>query len=528
MATRVEISKRLLLVNSASTVVRRLLSIGVLFWMHQHLIRNIPVSEYALLPVVMGLVAFTPVLTTVISGGLGRFLTEAYARGDERRVTEITSTMTPALVGMAGALLGAGGLFAWKIGAIIDVQPEHVPMAQRMLVVLIFAASLRVAFAPYVLGFYIRQRFVHRDLIGFSAELLRIGLLLYLLTQHETRVEWVALSTFIAGLYELGVVLVLSRRLVPALRFRWSAMRRDVVRPILSFGSWTVAGQTTMFIREMADPLILNQLGTPADVATFHLGSQPDRTLRRTLFSATAIAQPAATAMVATGQDERLRRTWFRLSRYGLWVMLGIAVPLVVFRDEFFRLYLGDKFEVGRDASLVLALLLARLVVVFPNSGTGLVTVARAQVKPVALRTLGLEVVNIALTLVLVGAFRMGSVGAALATFVVAMVGHPLLLWTIGLRLTGSRLSDWFASAIVPGLIPTFAGLPVWIALHGLVGPTTWLGLAACGVAGLVAYLAALALCLRPEDRDDAGALLRRTGVGRLIPFPAARRRPAA
>jgi hypothetical protein len=50
MGSRVPISKKILLINSAGTVVRRLLSIGVLFWMHQHLIRSIPSEEYVLLP----------------------------------------------------------------------------------------------------------------------------------------------------------------------------------------------------------------------------------------------------------------------------------------------------------------------------------------------------------------------------------------------------------------------------------------------------------------------------------------------
>jgi len=261
-------------------------------------------------------------------------------------------------------------------------------------------------------------------------------------------------------------------------------------------------------VREMADPLILNRLAMPSDVVAFNLGAQIDRQARRTLLGTIAVAQPATTAMVATDQMERLRRIWFRLCRYSLWVMLAVAVPFIVLREEFFELYLREKFEANREAPLVLALLLGRYLAVFPNAAIGLVTVARAKVRASSLQAIGLEVTNLLLTLTLVGVCQMGAVGAALSTFVVAMVLHPLLVWRLGLRLTGSRFGEWFRVSVLPGVLPCLVTAPLWLFLRHAIEPQSWGSLALCGVAGWSAYAVITLLLTDPDERRDLRKIL--------------------
>src|SRR5690606_15222238 len=111
MAQRVPISKRLLLINSSSSFATNLLNISVLVWLQQHLIKRIEPAEYAIYPLLMAVLLFVPLLSTLMIGGVGRFVTEAYARGDERRVTQIVSTLLGPLAGVALLLLIGGGAF---------------------------------------------------------------------------------------------------------------------------------------------------------------------------------------------------------------------------------------------------------------------------------------------------------------------------------------------------------------------------------------------------------------------------------
>jgi len=126
MTTKIEISKRLVLINSASSVVAKVLNVCVLVWLYQYLLRRISPEEYALYPVLMGVMAFAPLLTLILTSGLGRYIVDAYAKGDEQRVTQITSTMFPLLLAATVPVLVIGGLFAWYVDRILTIAPAYV------------------------------------------------------------------------------------------------------------------------------------------------------------------------------------------------------------------------------------------------------------------------------------------------------------------------------------------------------------------------------------------------------------------
>lgn len=517
MGVGVEINKRLVFVNSASTVLRRFLTIAIAAWLHQHLLLRISAEEYSLLPVLMALMIFVPLVSMVFTSGLSRFVTEAYARGDEKRVTQVVSTMFPLLVGAALALLILGGLFSWNIARVLTVAPEFVDEARTMFALLILGAAVRMASIPFELGFDVKQRFILRNGIGVGAELARIAFLLTLLAVFGTHVVWVVVAFFAADLCERFVVVVLSRRMVPALCFNTRDFRREIVKPMTSFGGWSLVAHVATLVREAADPLILNKLATPVDVSTFGLASLVELHLRRTIFGTARNAQPAIVALQATGQTERLRRTYFRLSRYMLWALLLACLPLIIFCREFFDLYLRERSSLYTSAAVVLALLVARSALLFPNTLISMVAEAQARVRPLALRGLAMQSANLALTIYLVGGLGMGAFGSALSTLAVSAVAVPLLFWSFGLELTGARAGPWVRSALLRGVVPGLVATPVWIAVKLSLEPDTWLELGVAGAAGCAVYAAAVFFSLSREERQDLGRLLARRSalVGR-------------
>ena len=518
MDTQFEISKRLVLVNSASTLVRRIASMTVLLWLFQYLVKRIDKDEYALYPVLMVVVNATPVLTTIMVAGLGRYVTEAYAQGDSRRITQIVSSIFPKLALGALGLAILGAVLTWKVDSILTVAPEYVHDARIMLALLFSSAALRVLLAPFVLGFYVRQRFLARNLIGLGAEFVRISLLLILIMAIGPRVLWVITAMVSANLLELLVVAVVSRRLLPALRLDRTAIHKEVARPVLAFGGWTVLGKLTAIIRDLSDPLILNKLATSTDVNSFHLGSRPDVYLRQTYLAAGASAEPVATALAATDQLERLQVLFLRFCRYSLWTLLVAAVPLVVFRQEFYALYLDEKLPELPTTPLVMTLLLARIPFIFPNATTGMMAVARARIRAASIRALGLELANLALTLYLVGVHGMGAVGCAASSLTIAILGSPLLFWTLGLDLTELRWRPFLTRSLAPGLVPALVAAPIWLAARSYGAPTRWSELLILGAIGGLAYGVALfAFALRPEDRKDLRSFLRRLGASQAL-----------
>lgn len=502
----IEISKRLVLINTLSSLARKAIVVGVLLWVQRLFITRVPAEEYMLLSITNALVIVLPLIPSMFSAGLRRFATDAYARRDERQVTRIVSTMAPVLWLVAAATALVGLLLIPLIGRIFDdIPPGLLPKAHLMFGLLVLGMALRFAVAPFGLGFDLKQRFVLRNGIGLACEVFKL-LLLIALISYSVDVIWVAVSNFAAGLVEMAVTTSVSMRLVRALRLRLGEFRREIVGELVHFGGWSLLIQISLIVRDQADVFVLGALSTPIELNNFYIGSLPDRQVRQTYVEATASALPAITAMNSTGQNERLRGSFFRLTRYSLWVLMGLALPLIVYRDEVVGLYIGEKEAVYSSVAVVMALLLARVVVIFPNTLLGMVAAAKAQVRPVALQAAAMSAANLLLTLYLVGARGMGAIGSALATLVVTLIGAPLLNWTLAMRLTGSRMGDWLRATFLPGLVPAALAGPVWYLLRSYAPPSGWLALAGQVAVGIAVYALGLAFALRPQDRSDLTA----------------------
>ncbi len=502
----VEISKRLLLVNSVSTVLMRLMTLVIVVWMHQYLIRRIPTEEYAIYPVVLSVMAFTPIMTSVLTGGIARYVVHAYARHDTHRVSQIVTSVSPRIAVAAIALWSAGAVAAHLIGSLLSVDPSVLDDAQLMMFLIVTIQALELLLFPFSLGLYVRQRFVLTNLILLFEELVRIPLTVVLLLGVSPRSLWIVVAMFVSRVPRLLATLAISQRLVPSLRFRLGLFDGSTARRLLSFGSWTAIGGVAHRLGTHADPIILNLLSTPFEVTIFNIGSLPAQRLSNIINMASDPLQPMITAMHAKGDSAGLQRAYLRGNRIILWAVLLPCVPLMVLGAPLSVLYVGDAYVRAGVVMLwvSLSLCLGRSAEMLYR-----VAVASARVRGFFLTAIAGSILNVGLTVVLVGHFDLGATGAAIATIVMTIASRPILWW-MGNRMVEISFARFWRETLWPAILPAVVAAGVCWVLNLLVAPNTWLELGLCAGAGMVAYLAALLLFgLQPADRRDLASLLR-------------------
>lgn len=527
MSPGIQISKRLVLVNSASSILAKMINVSVLIWLHQYLLSRISPEEYSLYAVLVSIVVLLPLLTTVLTGGIGRFVVAAYAKGDDREVTRIVSTMFPLLLVASIVLLAAGLVFSWYVDKVLSVAPHQVFEARIMMALLMVSVATRPPCAAFSVGLYVRQKFVLQNIIKVCSELLRLTLLFVLLFGISTRVLWVVVANVTAELCLAVVMVVISVRLVPALKFRLSEVRWELARELMSFGGWNFLAHAAARLRETAIPLILNRLATPMDVTVFYLGALPRRQIDQWTAVATIPLHPVVTGMHAVGAKARIQSIYLRGGRIGLWVVLAAAIPATIYAHLLIRLYVGNAFM---DAATVMILTLASAV----GGGCAMlwhVATATGRIRGAGVQSLVMQLGIIAATYYIVGVAGWGAVGAALARLVIGLVVTFVFWWPLGLALAEVTFSTWVRQTLVPGLMPACVAGVVWAALGIFVSPDTWSELGLCTAAGLLCYtVVLLAFCLEPQDKEDLSGIVTRmrTRLRGEQAAPQQSRRPSA
>lgn len=508
----IEISKKLVLVNSASSIVRSVLSLTVLLYIQQYLVAHVSSEEYEALALVFPLMLFVPLLTMVVGSGLSRYIVEAYAKRDLRRVREIVSTMFPLTLGAGLLVCVVGAVLIVYIQPILGIDPAYTSDARLMFAILVAKAAASTALLPFFCGIDVKQKYLFRNVFGLGTELLRIAILFTLLFGVSTRVIWLVVATVPGTILEIVVFVWYSRRLVPELTYSPKLFNRTLIRPICSFGGYTLAARISAVAREMLGPLFLGHGAGPQDVWSYRLGGYVESRFYPTVLGPLITLQPALTGMHAEGQEIRLQRAYTRMSRYLLWTFLFFAIPGMVLHENIWNVWLDPEFAPKVAAgSIVMVLLFAKSFFVFPQPILAQIALARARNRPLAWRVAAIELSSVALAAYFVFDRHMGAVGVALATLLASGIGTPLLFWTFGLELTGLTWNQWFRATIVPGLIPALCATPVWFAAWYFIAPDSWASLILTGAMGCAVYaFVLLRFCLGPGEREDLRKAIRK------------------
>jgi O-antigen/teichoic acid export membrane protein len=519
MSSRIQLSKRLFLVNSASSVLRRILYVSVLIWLNQYLLRRIGDVEYSLYPLVSSVVLFIPLFSMFLTAGLARFVTEAYALGDDEKVTSIVSTMAVLLLVVAVGCLAGGLVFSWHIGHLLTIPPGRLWDARIMFALLVCCTAMRLPLTPFEFGLYVEQRFVLQNLIGLLVEIVKISLLFALLFGVSTRVLWLVVAEVLAQSLSSAVMVVISLKRVPAMRFCARRIDWSIARRIMGFGGWSLVINCAASAQRILDPVFLNKLARLGDVTSYHIGTMPMRHIQS--FAAVAVAPllPQLIGMHATGRHEQMRNLYLRGGRYGLWIVLCVTLPAIVYCRELITLYLGPAYI---EMAFVMVLALLTTIWGFSHWMLPQLCQAKDQMRPMALRYAAIQVVRIALVLYFVGWLRLGALGLAGAGLVAA-AAHGAVSLPLSWRLVEIGPGQWFREVMVRGLLPGAPATLVWVGLEIVHPPTTWALLGLYVAAGLVVYLAVLVLYSfdtydRTQIREIVGALVR--GCQRLQPRP--------
>ncbi len=499
--SRVEISKKLVLINSGSSAVTLVLNLVVLVWLQQYLIQRISPEEYALLPLVMSLMAFSPLVTIVLSGGIGRYVTAAYARGDDKEVTSICSTMLPLLAACGMLLAVVCGFLAWHVDSLLKIAPAQLWDARLMFGLASLTLCIRLPLSVFGSGIIVRQKFMLADMINIASQLLRFIVLFALLFGVSTNVLWVVLASQVAEIVSLSATTWVSLRLVPSQRFSAKSISLSLGLEVLGYGSWNLVEQAAKTAREALDPLLLNHISSALEVSTLYVAGIAPRQMSTLLGPITRPFFPILTAFHATGDTVRLRNTYLRTARYHCWVLLTVAVPAAIFAERVMSLYLGGKYP---SAGSVMALLVFVPVFQAFNALGEAVAMAMGEAKGLALRKLMVLVVSIPLSYLFIVRFKSGAIGAAFGALVTVGVVEAFTVWPYCRKLTQTSTGEWLREVVAPTALPAIVPACFCWYFSSHFALDNWISIFAISGLSAVLYWVVLKFtAFRPQDRAD-------------------------
>jgi len=448
-------------------------------------------ARYGIWILTISITGYYGLLDFGFRAGVTQYLTRYIALGDYDQGSDVISSGVVILSLLGVALAALTIIAAFVAPQILDFPPAARSEAVWCIWIVGTTLAVQFPFLPFTSVFAATQRFDLSNAIGVATRLLTAGGVIFAL-KSDYGLIGVSVATCGASVVDYLIRWQVARRLAPELRF---SVRRATVarlREVASFGGWNFLVQINSFVALHVPNILISLFMPVAAVGYYALARGLVRHIDRSLESVASVLYPAATHLYARGDRVGLERLYHDGSRLVLLVTIPMVLVAGIWADEFYRLWVGEKYLSGvpfHSVALILQILLVSIATSYVSSVAAQILVGGGRIRALAITMLCASLLRLILSVLLIGAFGLAGMAtsALISTAVVDLVVVPYVLQ----RAVGLKIRDFLIRACIR---PAVAGLLQAIVMLGI----RWAGTAetwfALGLQGLIAGGAAMVL----------------------------------
>ncbi|MGA7729835.1 MAG: oligosaccharide flippase family protein [Chloroflexia bacterium] len=417
-----------------------------------------------------------------ITTSVVKYVAEHHARDEIDEINRVVSTsfFLHLVVGlMALLVVSCVALFGIPL---FNLQPAEEAVAQPALI--LAGVSLMISL-PLGAVASVLQGLRHYEITNVVAvvqALSTAGVTLFVLQLGGGPVELMIVNTVSLALaYCVRVWFAL--RLLPGLRLSPGYATRATLKRIGGYSVWLFMLDMARRIFYNADAVLIAAFLPVSKVTAYNLGFKPASAL--TYFSSpfVSVLLPAASALEALKDQERLRHLFVTATRIAVVVTMPVFLWLILFGRQVLEVWVGPGHE---DALPVLYIFCAVFLVSIAQNPGGTVLRGIGQVRILALVVMSEYAANIILSLLLLP--RVGVIGAAIGTLIPAILVDLLLIPLLACRALSMTYVRFVIGAFAGPLVAAGpAALLFWL-LSRWLETSSLLSLIASGVLSVALF----------------------------------------
>jgi O-antigen/teichoic acid export membrane protein len=465
------------------------------------IVHHLGTAGYGLLALIASIVGYFAIIDIAVTTGAVKFVAEFRARGEARAESEVI---------VLGLILALGVGVTGCAGLLLFAEPIMTGMFRLAGEELQSGiAALQIA----AFGFFLAQlqQYLHslpqalqryplsaavESVFGVVVPVASVAVLVL-----GQGLEEVVLVRVVCSAANIAVLAWLCRPLFPS--FEWRLPERALLGQVLSFNAFAYLSRVAALTYAHADKLIIGALLGMGAVAYFSIAATLASRVLSITFRISSIMYPAASALAATAQWERLKDAYFNTARYVFCINAAAVLIMILFAREIMHHWMGPQFAAYGE--LVMALTALAMLVDSLSNLPSMINDGLGHTRVTGLWAFARAAVGLVLLLAFVEPF--GIDGAAVAHLIASVLITALFLVHVHGRTVPFRLSELLSRAYLRS-----AFLLVATAAAGLLlRPSQTLGLLdAMVLASLLMLLYVAASVLFVVRRDHLQTALQR------------------
>ena len=395
------------------------------------LLTHLGTEEYGL----VGLLGVTVGLANLADFGLraalGRELAEQVARKDLRAFNEILNTALLVNCAIASVLF----LLVWLLAPwfVVIFKVSGALQADAIFTIRIYGSAsvffsfVTPVFSAALCSFHRFDLFNAVEIIGGTVSSLMLFAVIPIV--DNPLFGWVGVMAIFQSVMLCSTIWYLFR-ICNVAQFGASFLNRERLYSLINLGRQMYALQISQTLVARSDPLVISYFFGPVGVALYRPAARLSEAIRSVVLTFPGQMYPITTQQHIEGQRERIRSTLMLGTKYTFLLGTLFSAGMLVFADPFCRLWLGGS--IGSDYTVVATLMQGWALIELMTYAAGTqwpVLLAMKRLTFLIWTQLPAAVLNVLISIYLVGFTELGIPGVLLATIVVGVIRRPIVSW---------------------------------------------------------------------------------------------------
>ena len=444
--------KKRIILNTAVTYVRTIFAAVVAIFTARWVLNALGAEDYGLYGLVGSILIFITFLNNVLAGAVARYLAYSIGKNNAEELNRwfsaslIIHIIIPIGLVLIGIVVGTIGIRYY-----LNISPDNIKTACYVYYISLTAAAVPMILAPFKGLLLAKQDIRIQSCIEICQSLVHL-LLVYLLTRINSTNLLIIYALFMAGeiiLFNIASALTAKLRYEDIkIKLYPAKVIKPYVKEILLFSTWKSLVGFGNICYNQGQSIVLNLFFGTRMNASYSIASNLSAQSSSISTSMMMAVTPEITLREGAGSREAMRSLSIKASKYSVWLIAIIAVPLYLQVDNLLHVWLINppEFTALLCRYILVAMIIERVAIGQESALNACGNIKHFQI------SIGLSlVIGVVLTYSLLAVFKSPAmIGLAM---VLTQVLASIIRVYYGRRIAGVKVSEWLKDAIIPNIL---------------------------------------------------------------------------
>jgi O-antigen/teichoic acid export membrane protein len=404
----------------------------------RYVVAKLGVPRYGVWQLIITTTGYLSLAELGTRGGIGRFINYYIGKKREGMLSSIVTTALGIFFASTIVLIPAALILGLSFNSLYEV-PDGITQQTLIISFILVTLNLWMGFlcSPFTQLLTSRHRFDIYNAINLLAIAIRAFGTMFALARGGGLVSLAAVQVISTGV-ALLLSFIIATQLYPSLEIHPRHLSRIRLREMFGFGIWTFLSSSGSKLLHSTDLIVVGALvvtsghSGPWWVVFYSLPGLLVTYSRELLSHVANVLAPHAVQLCGAENKLALREVLRWGGKFTMLIALPYYAGLALFGPRFLQLFYNNVFEGENEHMIRISqrvlwiLIIPQVTLMAIRPGAAIIN-GLGHVRFGALMTLGQGVINLALSIMLVGSFNMGIEGVAWGTLVPMIFCNAIL-----------------------------------------------------------------------------------------------------